>query len=164
MKTMYTFFALLLICSQVFAITTPERIQQIKIKADSLSLETLFNHVIVDHTLTYPAPAGAFFIGNGQYRISINDSIFNTVSVAGQLFIQYHELGHIYLGHTEMDPAIKNHFEIELEADYFGAFLYRRFERANEEIRAFLDFIALRPTNPPGELRASIIKSIIFAP
>lgn len=153
----------MLISVNAFADPTENRIQEIGIKANSLIYESLFNSIEFTFDLQLPNPAAAFFLGNGKYRVSINKSIFESLTKAAQNLIGFHELGHIYLGHTEMEPTVKNRYELELEADVFASFLYRRFGQKNIELENFLILIEkTKETVPPGDVRAKIIRKIIF--
>lgn len=153
---------LLFFTTSAFAAPTSERIQEIKMLANSLDQNSMFESIEFTFDLTKPNPAAASFLGNGKYRVSINKDIFYTLTLAAQDLIGFHEMGHIYLGHTEMDPKLKNRYEVELEADAFAAFMYLRFGEQNKD---FFDFINLiesqKETTPPGDVRAKLIKEII---
>ena len=161
MKILFLFF---LFTTSAFADPSEARIQEIGARANTLERESLFKSIEFTSDLTLPNPAAAFFLGNSQFRISINRSIFDTLSKEAQNLIGFHELGHIYLGHTEMDPRLKNRYEIELEADVFAAFLYKRFGQKNREFENFINFIEKqKETTPPGNVRAKIFRKIIFS-
>jgi len=139
-----------------------QRITEIKALVDSLKRETLFNNIETDFNLTLPNPAAAFKISEGQYLISINKSIFGSLSEAAQNFIGFHELGHIYLRHSDIPSEIKNRYEVELEADIFAAYAYIKFAVIDQRIFDFIDTIASKKgTNPPGEKRAQHILNIL---
>lgn len=123
----------------------------------------MFNKIEVTFDLEEPSPAGAISLGDGTYRILVNKKIYDSLPKAAQDFISFHELGHIYLGHTDMDPKLKNRYEVELEADVFAAFMYKKLGLSEKELENFILFIEeMTDTNPPGKLRAELIRKIIF--
>ncbi len=159
----YTTYIILLISSVAFADPDKNRISEINSKVNNLNRESMFEFITVTYDLKLPNPAAAFFLGNGHYQIAINKNIFNTLTKVAQDFIGFHELGHIYLGHTEMDPSKKNRYEVELEADTFAAFMYLKFGQKNQDIVDFIDLIeTMKDTTPSGEIRAKVIRNIIF--
>jgi len=160
---MKTFIIVLLFLSKSFAEPTETRLSEIQNITNGLNRETMFNDVEVTFDLDLPNPAAAFFIGNGKYKISINQNIFSTLSKAAQNFVGFHELGHIYLEHTEMDPKLKNRYEIELEADAFASYLFLRFGEKNQDLTDFIQLIESKTsTTPPGDVRAQLIRKIIL--
>lgn len=156
-------FLILLFTVTASADPSESRIQEISLKANGIVRESMFDSIETTFDLTLPNPAAAFFLGNGKYNISINKSIFYTLTSAAQNFIGFHELGHIYLGHTEMDPSLKNRYELELEADTFAAFLYMKFGEKNQDFYDFINIIeAKKQTTPPGDVRAKLIRKIVI--
>lgn len=160
MKTL--FFTLMLCSGSAFSNPSKARLQEIKMKVENMDQNSLFNQVEVVFDLNLPNPAAAFFLGPGEYKISINGAIFNTLTKSAQNFIGFHELGHIHLGHTELDPKNKNRYELELEADAFAAFLYKRYGKLDKDFDDFLLIIdSQKKTVPPGDVRAKAIRSIV---
>lgn len=162
MKKILLFLSLCLV-STAFADPSVKRLKEIQKKAENLTRETMFNSIEVSYDLDQPSPAGAMSLGNGKYKFLINKSIFDTLTLSAQTFISFHELGHIYLGHTDMDPALKNRYEIELEADAFASFLYNKFGEQDKDFEDFLLLIeGMDKTTPPGPVRVQLIKKLLI--
>lgn len=156
------FILVLFLTAGALADPSLKRVQEIKVMANGLARESMFNSIETSFDLELPNPAAALYLGNGKYKISINKNIFFKLSEAAQNFIGFHELGHIYLGHTEMEPHLKNRFELELEADTFAAFLVLKFGKMDQELFDFISFIeSMTNTTPPGNVRAKLIREIL---
>ena len=156
------FLIIISISSSALAFPTLERMQKIQTFVESLDTNHLFDHIKINYDENSPGPAISRKIKNA-YEITFNPKILSTLSESAKTLISYHELGHILLGHSDMDPKLKNRVEVEFEADSFAAFLFKRLHTVNAEILSFIDFIDTQTTTtPPGNERAVLFRKILI--
>lgn len=164
MTFLIRFFFLTLISIHASANISATRIEEIRLKVQTIEQDYRYNKISIDYELKLPSPAGAFQAEDGTFRLTINTEIFNTLSNAAQDFIRFHEYGYIYLGHTQMSSTEKDKIrpQIELEADYFAAFMILRYSEVSQELFDFINFIEqMSHTNPSGSIRAEAIRSVL---
>lgn len=155
---------LLSLSSAALAVPTNARLDQIDSIAKHADAGHLFDLILIDYDDTFPGPAVTRKSGN-IYVITYNRKILATLSESAQLFISYHELGHIRLGHSDMDPKLKDRATVEFEADSFAAFLYKRLHAVDKDLLSFIEFISTqRQTTPPGDERAGLLLQILSKP
>lgn len=146
----------------VFATPSQDRLQQIQISTQKLDAGHLFDHIQISYDESAPGPAVSRKV-EGGYEITYNPKILAQLSVAAQTLISYHELGHIVLGHSDMDPKVKDRAKVEFEADAFAAFLYKRLHAIDTDLLAFINFIATQDkTTPPGNERADLFRKLLL--
>lgn len=159
-------FILILISlsSAALAVPTNDRLDQIQFVTEQVNADHLFDFIQIDYDDTFPGPAVARKSGN-VYVITYNRKILATLSESAQILISYHELGHIRLGHSDMDPKLKDRATVEFEADSFAAFLYKRLHAVDKDLLSFIDFISTqKQTTPPGDERAELFRQILSKP
>lgn len=157
----YFIVLLTLFSLSAWADTSPQRVSEIKMIVDQIDPSTMFKSVSFMHTLPLETPAASRHSGEKEFVIGINHKYFDLLSPAAQNLVIFHELGHIFLGHTELSEQDFDAHEVELEADYFSAFMFKRFEVTNQDFWNFINEISLQHTSPPGSKRAHIFTSII---
>jgi hypothetical protein len=162
--SVFLFPLLLLSSSHLWAMPSPERLQQIQAIADRLDPNHLFDGIQIDYNSELDGPAVSRKSEN-IYEITYNPDLLKEFPKSAGTLIGYHELGHILLGHSDMDPKLKDRATVEFEADAFAAFLYRRLNLVDKDLLSFLDFTASQTqTTPPGNERADLFRKILVGP
>jgi hypothetical protein len=145
------------------ALPNAEKINSIQKVVQSLDQSKLFTNVEIASDPNFAGPAYSKKINSG-YVIAFNHIILRNFSDSVTNLIGFHELGHIYLGHCDnyQFDSVDLNAEHELEADYFAAFMYKRFEKVDEGLLKFIELTAAQTqTNPAGNVRAQIFRSIL---
>lgn len=158
----FIFLLTLFLDCLAFAAPSPARLQEIKVRVDSLNIATMFDKIQVRFDIDLEGVAASRAENDGTYTIAFVPRNFNILKKSAQNFIGFHELGHIYLGHTKLDDDTRMNPEIELEADAFAAFLYMRLAApVDQDIIDFIKDLTTQDTMPSGADRAAIIAPIL---
>jgi hypothetical protein len=148
------------------ALLSYERLKFIRSVANSVSTTKMFGAMSVLEDRNFPGPAASQKINQNSFMMKINPTIMETLSTPAQQFIKYHEAGHFYLGHLDSPyiDSVAYRTQIELEADAFAAFFYKRNNHLSQDFFRFIYVIRTKTqTVPPGPMRASLIEAIIRA-
>lgn len=164
-KTYFLLFVFLFFSLNSNASLTPQRIEQIKVKAFSVNIEDAHHVFQVRQDSQFKGPAASRKVESGGYELVMNPEIMKFFTEAAQILIFYHELGHFYLGHLDQPYLNDEDYrtQIEFEADTFSAYLFKKNGHPTTGLRLFISILnAQTDTLPPGPERALIFEKILF--
>lgn len=157
------FFVASLAAPPIIAQPSPSRLDEIHRRVDFMSETKMTENVKFQENSEIPGPAWSAELSDGSFLIEYNDALLRSFAPSVKKLILYHELGHVRLKHhalLKINPQLAE--DLELEADSFAAFAFRK---ANSVDRGLLDFFEFMSTQietiPSGPVRVKLFRSLL---